>query len=473
MFTFGLRVRILSALRDHIPKSHQAHPMGVVMAKCKYQGCPEQAWQNCPKGFCIFHSPDNAKDESVAKQVWQTFRFMAYDPKEYDFTGWHFPQDPDGKGFKSITFNGPADFQKATFSGDVCFADVTFQSHAGFSYATFQGEANFSKVAFRGDAYFHRIAFHGHAWFSEATFAGPADFVEATFQGCANFVEASFKGKAEFREATLHGNADFIQALFQHDADFDGAIFNGRVNFYAAVFRRAARFSRVHFHESLRCVWTEFNRLVSFEMAAFDEEVVAEELFPWDGASARIDLPSLLHMKSPFFERRPFRRPEQGEALYRLAKECVHRQGNYRMTSKYHLAERCAAEYGNRKKHGCKPWRWGFWRAGVEWLFARHIFGYGERIRGVPITAAFVILWFASFFWAHAAIGSKVSARELATYQPRFWECVYFSVVSFSTLGYGDLVPKEAYRLWASAEALLGAALMALFVVALTRKYMR
>jgi len=43
--------------------------------------------------------------------------------------------------------------------------------------------------------------------------------------------------------------------------------------------------------------------------------------------------------------------------------------------------------------------------------------------------------------------------------------------VTFTTLGYGDLIPKPGFRFWADMEALSGAALMALFVVGLTRKY--
>lgn len=46
--------------------------------------------------------------------------------------------------------------------------------------------------------------------------------------------------------------------------------------------------------------------------------------------------------------------------------------------------------------------------------------------------------------------------------------------MTFTTLGYGDFQPKpDLCRILAGAEAFMGAALMALFIVALTRKYMR
>jgi voltage-gated potassium channel Kch len=48
-----------------------------------------------------------------------------------------------------------------------------------------------------------------------------------------------------------------------------------------------------------------------------------------------------------------------------------------------------------------------------------------------------------------------------------------FSVVTFTTLGYGDLQPTPNMRWLSGIEAFLGAALMAMFIVALARKFTR
>ena len=55
----------------------------------------------------------------------------------------------------------------------------------------------------------------------------------------------------------------------------------------------------------------------------------------------------------------------------------------------------------------------------------------------------------------------------------RVWTAFYFSSVSFTTIGYGDWRPEGAARLAAVAEGLMGLALTACFVVALTRRYTR
>ncbi|MDP7162721.1 MAG: potassium channel family protein [Phycisphaerae bacterium] len=66
------------------------------------------------------------------------------------------------------------------------------------------------------------------------------------------------------------------------------------------------------------------------------------------------------------------------------------------------------------------------------------------------------------------------SGFEDLHYQPDIGICIYFSTVTFTTLGYGDFRPKPGFfRLLAGTEAFLGVALMPLFIVDLARKYTR
>lgn len=51
-----------------------------------------------------------------------------------------------------------------------------------------------------------------------------------------------------------------------------------------------------------------------------------------------------------------------------------------------------------------------------------------------------------------------------------FLTCFYFSGVTFTTLGYGDISPQGIVRLLAMLESGVGAFLMALFVYAYTRR---
>lgn len=64
----------------------------------------------------------------------------------------------------------------------------------------------------------------------------------------------------------------------------------------------------------------------------------------------------------------------------------------------------------------------------------------------------------------------RYGVRDMAHYgTPSYGtgECLYFSVVTWSTLGYGDFIPEPPLRAFAAAEALIGYLVMGLLVTAL------
>lgn len=54
-----------------------------------------------------------------------------------------------------------------------------------------------------------------------------------------------------------------------------------------------------------------------------------------------------------------------------------------------------------------------------------------------------------------------------------FLNCLYFSFVTFTTLGYGDLHPVGITKTFATIEAFTGVFMLALFVLTMGRKMMR
>ena len=66
---------------------------------CAYEGCSESAWSESPDGLCLYHAPQNEKDQDTAREVWQCARRKAAAPDGCSFAGWHFPRDPDGQRF--------------------------------------------------------------------------------------------------------------------------------------------------------------------------------------------------------------------------------------------------------------------------------------------------------------------------------------------------------------------------------------
>ncbi|HUS45622.1 MAG TPA: potassium channel family protein [Phycisphaerae bacterium] len=375
--------------------------------------CPHPAWLGDPEGRCLYHSPENGKTKETARQVWAKARRKAEKP-DPNFVGWHFPKDPDEKEFEDATFQGDAGFNRATFQGDAWFVGNTFQGDVTFEHTVFQGAAEFDGGTFEGDATFDGASFKDHAGFS-STFRGEGAFGGATFQGVAWFWGATFQGDAWFPDTTFKERVLFRETTFEEIASFQGAKFE-------------------------------------------------------PGIDVRFDTPSPW---SWLWGRRPFRRTEEGETAYRLAKQAAQARGDYTEAGQYHYAEQCAIEARRRGESGYRPWRWAFWVWLLRLLFGRIVFGYGERPYYPLFIALAVIACWTGLYWQFDAIGPNPTDEAAIAAPATLGESLYFSLVTFTTLGYGDFKPKPNYRLLAGAEAALGAGLMATFIVCLTRKYMR
>ena len=87
----------------------------------------------------------------------------------------------------------------------------------------------------------------------------------------------------------------------------------------------------------------------------------------------------------------------------------------------------------------------------------------------VLLVSGIVIFIFSLLYWSFDSITSSTSTSIT------FKEALYFSIVTFTTLGYGDYYPKHhaAFQYLAASEAVLGMILMSLFVVTLYRRVVR
>lgn len=95
--------------------------------------------------------------------------------------------------------------------------------------------------------------------------------------------------------------------------------------------------------------------------------------------------------------------------------------------------------------------------------------GYGEKPYRVILFSIAVIFLYAILYYTtgaiiiHAGMGAHGG----------FWNSLYFSIVTFTTLGFGDITPKlkPFFQMLTGTEAILGAFTMGLFVFTLARKY--
>ncbi len=132
---------------------------------------------------------------------------------------------------------------------------------------------------------------------------------------------------------------------------------------------------------------------------------------------------------------------------------------------------------------GMLGWNWAFrhLRCVGYWLMY-YLCGYGEQPGRIFGWIVAVLALFAVVQGGLGIIIAPGTPTESYAVLPGWglpsWEevktCLYFSVVTFTTLGYGDLAPEpQVGRILASAEAALGFVLMSLFLVCIVRKYSR
>ena len=128
-------------------------------------------------------------------------------------------------------------------------------------------------------------------------------------------------------------------------------------------------------------------------------------------------------------------------------------------------------------------WHEGNYANALKAEGSRWVTGYGMSHWRVLGTSAALILLSAAMYPLTGGI-QETAGGETTTWTlespedaPPFWiayilvRSLYFSVITFSTLGYGDIRPVGTVARWlAGAESLLGSILMALLVFVLTRR---
>jgi hypothetical protein len=290
-------------------------------------------------------------------------------------------------------------------------------------------------VIFKSDAVFNSSEFNGQGRFRNAIFRGVASFDGCTFSGVVTFKNASFTGNAKFRTVTFNGYSLFGNCTFKSSARFTNSHFVKGVNFSETQFLAQTDFGGVY--SSSRAV--------------------------------------------PAYEAIHFARRRYGddESFWRFAKQSAQEAGYYRLAGECFYNERCAnlwqkfrgTDYQNLSPIKKFARLLSSVRFLPELVFGRLLFGYGERPVRVLLASACIIIACAFFY----------SRQEVLIYRQglngpsSFFQGLYFSTITFTTLGYGDLYPDPngLCRVVAMIEAVAGGCLMALFVVCLAKRFSR
>ncbi len=409
--------------------------------------------------------------------------FKDVDFRAAEFTG---PTDftrttLDSAFFDSATFNGIAEFNGITSRDTITFGDTTFNFQAYFSEDPDPETDKTNKPAvFEGHAIFERAKFLKEAYFDGAEFNSTVNFHKARFNNLVNFYRAIFRGDVNtFSRITFGGDAQFSEVIFAHGVSFEGSIFEGTAQFIET------RFSETDFTSAT------FTNLVTFYDAVFKGDAIFKGVtferiaiftgkpkeekhkFYADLDFSNCDIYKGIEIDIPD---KWFKLPKARAEARRIQKISYERLGLYdkadEMLVKYKRALR-------EEKHRVIAF--------FEWLILDLPSNYLTNPRRILCTSVAIILIFAILYWIggyYSEYCFKIGERSFRSYmlsngnicvgtiqkpttgQPikDLLNSLYYSIVTFTTLGYGDINPTGLMKAISSVEALLGALLIATLV---------
>ncbi|MCB9838420.1 MAG: potassium channel family protein [Phycisphaeraceae bacterium] len=419
-----------------------------------------------------------------------------------------------GASFGSASFTGGAWFKQANFAGTVWFDRANFAVGGVFEGTSFACAVSFSSASFVGGAWFEEASFAGGASFDSASFAGGASFDSVSFAGAVSFSSSTFVIGTWFRETEFAGAAWFDRASFAGGAWFEEASFAEEVSFCSAtidlrlILKKSIFGSRAKF--SIDDVIVRAGASIELSLLQLEcEESVLEVLIRWRKSRSWMQqflahrrvrrlcrpLRSLCWPLVGTFgfgrrgtlilgeDRDDARSLREASAAYNLLRDTFRNQPSTdeqeEICNFKYLDLKRRAKYAElrEKKHWKPRDSWSLLGVWLDWLIRRNALGYMVEWWRIPVTGGLVIGLIALFYGAAASPGTlgyfSDSGDWLWGNQP-IVNPIYYSVVTFTSLGYGDIQPVAWWmKLIAASEALIGVSLMALFIVAWARKMVR
>lgn len=305
------------------------------------------------------------------------------------------------------------------------------------------------------------------------TFRNIVNFRTVVFQKDVDFRRTLFEADLDFDEAVFHGTSAFREAIFQKRADFHSAIFHKSVSFWRAGFNNVADFHRVQFRRNAVFHETNFYNEVNFRRAQF--QGILDCTGTWFPETTAFNSASFLGTANftgaQFMSVVAFRDIRYiSNTLYRSLRDKLDRKGHY--PTEFYLDSRHVDEVENpffkryvadqqfiRAFNQANPvlarlWRWSsdYGRSLALWAAWSVLFVFLFAIAYRFPVPSWMSLWLENFTPQFHQTTGAYSGDPLT-----FWDCIYFSVVTFTTLGFGDIVSDNtAARFLVTLEVIFG-----------------
>lgn len=360
------------------------------------------------------------------------------------------------------------------------------------THCFFETKVIFIDVIFRKHVTFEGSWFHEDVCFLDVTFQKGASFIDTNFIKKADFIGSIFMDeKAKDEEITLPCESCFNNTRFRGISDFSGCKFD-KAQFSDAIFDEYVAFSKENFRNEVDFTHVIFKREPEFKKTGEREEDITEVMFE-ENLSPEIReirtktilslgkayLYSNLSAKAGYFFLRT------GEAFKTIHNTRKDRQSYENALVNYRLAEDAYDSVKDQKMAGEAYKRaMDFKRKNQEdlgflqkrWLCVlKCTSNYGESIWRFVISIILIVFAFAGIYLLPVIEYKKYPFHE-GSYRSLYniITAIYFSVVTFATLGFGDITPVNITgKLCAIAEVISGYIMFGVLLTLLARKIIR
>ena len=431
--------------------------------------------------------------------------------------------------FIDVIFSKEVNFTNVTFN-------EKFEGHAYFFNAEFEGKAYFNDVTFERNAYFNDVTFEGKTYFRRATFKGDANFDNAELIGKILFIPIKsetiiFKktyfsdnvrikadlSKCSFANSNIE-RVDMTDSSWIRDDMFRWEDIPGNDNV------RLIEFLKQNFGvdwvktENIKKIDNGMTIKVSTQKNNFtlklNNEQTEVNVTIDDGRTNKFGVkiensklnicykPKPKNFYSVLIEwlKKTVLKPEtpmkiweerhgnlksnwkELEGIYRRLEQSYQKFGDNSTAGIFYYRKK---ECIRKQSRGLKAFIWN----NSIWILC----GYGEKPHRLILASGLIIFSASVLFFYH---GIELIGSEVLDVTPRVidynlsrnfqWAiinfdkviidwlvCLYTSVITFTTLGYGDVHPIGSSRIVASVEAGFGIIITALFIFVFTRKMLQ
>lgn len=273
-----------------------------------------------------------------------------------------------------------------------------------------------------------------------------------------NFSNTTFNKDIVFDNCEFKKGIFFENSIFKNNVSFNNCIFYGDCIFKNVEFSKELTGKKIFIHSTIKGQKLSFENIKN--MPRLDGIIFSN--------CCKILLKDIKYEKDDY---------ENAKINYRIAKNQSSVTGDYEKLGYYYYMERF---YGGKciKRSGFRSYSQYINARFIDFL-SRITIGYGEKPLNILIISFFIVSFFAILYMI---IGIKynneiIKISNFSSFSEAIKNYVdlwYFSMITFSTLGYGDMVViNMAGKMLVSIEVFLGVTMVASWASVIFRKMSR